>query len=167
MREGSQRIARFTVEVQRLLGGESETVALRFADGMKGGIGQPVRNVVSIAGTSHLPALGSCSVLLWSPPPRPFFHRADPSGDGASDLTDAVFILDHLFTGGRAPHCLESADVNNDGALDISDAIAHLGYLFTGGVPPAEPGPSTALCGIDPDEVGSPKDLGCGTYDQC
>jgi hypothetical protein len=98
---------------------------------------------------------------------RTVFHRGDPNGDGAADVSDAVFVIDLLFLGGGAPACLESADGDNDGSIDLSDAIGLMNFLFLAGVPPAQPGPATLPCGPDPDPPGSPKDLGCESYRAC
>jgi hypothetical protein len=126
---------------------------------------------------------GSVSLLLnRTPPPlsrdqdhdgipdecaRAVFHRGDPSGDGGTDLSDAVSLLDFLFTAGPAPGCLESADADNDGQVDLSDPIALLNFLFLAGAPPAPPGPAPLPCGPDPDSQGSPGDRGCRTYAAC
>lgn len=101
------------------------------------------------------------------PPERPLFHRGDPDESGDSDLTDAIFIFNHLFLGDEPPQCLESADVTNDGQLDLSDGIALLNWLFLGGAPPGPPGPPEEDCGTDPDVPGSAGDLGCSTYAIC
>jgi hypothetical protein len=98
---------------------------------------------------------------------RPAFHRGDPNGDGTTDISDAIAVLSHLFLGGVAPSCKESADANDDGQVDISDGIAILNFLFLGGKSLAEPGPAPAPCGQDPDEPGSAGDLGCERYEGC
>ena len=94
---------------------------------------------------------------------RRMFHRGDPSGDGSADLTDAMVILLHLFTGGAEPGCLDAADANDDGALDITDPIAILEWLFLGGPRPPPPGPPGEPCGPDP--TGST--LGCEAGQAC
>ena len=110
-----------------------------------------------------------CAITIeQSDPGENAFHRADPNLSATTDLSDAVTIFGHLFLGEpSALACLESADTNNDGAIDISDGIALLNWLFTGGPEPAAPGPSSRPCGVDPDEVGSQGDLGCGEYPAC
>lgn len=73
-------------------------------------------------------------------PPEPSpFRRGDGNADGALNLTDAVFLLDHLFRGASGPGCEESADTNADGRLDLSDAVYVLNYLFIGGEEPPAP----------------------------
>ncbi len=95
------------------------------------------------------------------------FHRGDADATGAVELTDPIFILDHLFAAGAAPPCREAEDADNDGALAITDAIQLLLYLFPGGTPPAEPGPPPAACGQDADAPGAAGDLGCDSYGRC
>lgn len=109
--------------------------------------------------TYRLPASGECEPVL--------FHRGDPDASGEMDITDAVFLLRYLFTGGASPSCLESADAQNDGQVDLSDAIFILLYLFGGKTPPAAPGPTKSSCGLDPDPQGSAADLGCVAYRGC
>lgn len=66
--------------------------------------------------------------------------RGDVNYDGAEllDISDLLYLIDFMFTGGPAPVCFEEADVNGDGAelLDISDLIYLIDYMFTGGAPP-------------------------------
>ena len=75
------------------------------------------------------------------------FVRGDPNEDGIVDMSDAVFILNHLFLGGIMPPCRPVMDVNGDGGLDLGDPIHMLTYLFQQGEPPTTPFPD---CGFDP-----------------
>jgi virginiamycin B lyase len=75
------------------------------------------------------------------------FIRGDVNADGGLDVSDPVSALLHLFAGGTAPDCLDSADVDDDGTVTLSDAVGLLGYLFTAGERPRPPFPS---CGPDP-----------------
>ncbi|MGQ9591554.1 MAG: lamin tail domain-containing protein [Planctomycetota bacterium] len=93
------------------------------------------------------PTLGSVN-LGECPDLEPKFIRGDATSDCGVDITDAIFILNYLFTGGQPPRCEDAADVNDTGALDISDGIYLLGYLFLGSDPPPYPGPT--LPGPDP-----------------
>jgi len=74
------------------------------------------------------------------------FVRGDPNEDGLVDLSDAVFLLNHMFLGGPIPPCRPVVDINRDGNLDLSDPIHLLGYLFQTGLPPSAPFPD---CGFD------------------
>ena len=88
------------------------------------------------------------------------FRRGDGNGDGEMDLSDAVFVLMHLFLGGTEPPCIDSADADDGGNLDITDAVYSLSFLFLGG--PAPPGPFLD-CGVDPTSDG----LDCGRFEPC
>jgi hypothetical protein len=74
------------------------------------------------------------------------FTRGDCNGDGERDISDAIFSLDHLFTGGSAPDCNEACNSNNSDAHDIADAIHLLGFLFQGTASPTHPFP---FCDVD------------------
>jgi hypothetical protein len=84
------------------------------------------------------------------------FVRGETNLDSLAgpDISDAIFILQWLFVGGREPLCLDAADVNDDGTVDISDGIALLSFLFAGGTMPGSPFPDA---GPDP----TPDGLGC------
>ncbi len=116
----------------------------------------PVFNIFTINRFTRLPALtGSRVEVLLGPPFPKFFLRGDADGNREVDITDAIRILNYLFTGGTPPVCMDAADVNDRGSVDISGAIAILGYLFLGAASPSVPFP---LPGPDPTE----DDLGCG-----
>jgi len=69
------------------------------------------------------------------------FIRGDTNKDDKVDLSDAVYLLNFLFKGGKPVECLDTADANDDGIADISDAIEILHVLF-GGESMAEPYPN-------------------------
>ena len=53
------------------------------------------------------------------------------------DISDLVYLIDWMFTGGPAPEVLAAADVNGSGgAIDISDLVYLVDYMFSGGPPP-------------------------------
>lgn len=98
---------------------------------------------------------------LWCAPlSAQSFKRADANASDVTDLSDAVFGLNFLFSGGATPTCLDAADTNDDGKVDISDPVALLAFLFLGGTPPAAPFPD---CGPD----STADDLGCELYMHC
>lgn len=81
-------------------------------------------------------------------PEPPEFIRGDCFQDSATNLADAITLLNHLFVPGVAvPPCLVACDFNDDGSLNIADPVYLLAYLFSGGPPPPSPFP---LCGPDP-----------------
>ncbi|MGQ9589315.1 MAG: dockerin type I repeat-containing protein [Planctomycetota bacterium] len=85
------------------------------------------------------------------------FIRGDANKDDGVDISDAVYLIGHIFLGGPVPPCKDAADVNNDTRLDISDSIFLLNYLFKGGPQPSEPFPQA---GVDPSDDGGGS-LGC------
>ncbi len=78
--------------------------------------------------------------------PPPGFVRGDTNGDLGVDLSDAIVILNHLFSGGDLG-CREAANCNSDQTLDLSDGIYLLGYLFGSGPAPGDP---FSTCGDQP-----------------
>jgi CubicO group peptidase (beta-lactamase class C family) len=71
------------------------------------------------------------SVTIVDPPAM----CGDASGDGAIDISDAVYLIAFIFTGGPAPNPI-SGDANHDGAVDISDAVYLIAFIFSGGPAP-------------------------------
>ncbi len=94
-------------------------------------------------------------------PPPTRFKRGDANADGNQNLTDAVFVLNHLFGGGDEPTCAKSADVNDSGAVDLTDPVFLLNFLFLGRLP-SPPAPF-AECGPDP----TVDDLTCESFEGC
>lgn len=84
---------------------------------------------------------------------EPEFIRGNSNGDAAVDISDAVYHLNFLFSGGTPPPCRDASDSDDSGVLDITDAIYLLAFLFQGG--PAVPAPYPDP-GVDPtaDELG-------------
>jgi PKD repeat protein len=88
------------------------------------------------------------------------WRRGDANADGNQELSDAVFIFNFLFVGGRPPSCESAADVNRDFRIDLSDGVSLLNFLFIGGAMPRDPFVS---CGTALD----PRELNCAAYDRC
>jgi len=110
--------------------------------------------------TSLVVALSLCvGPLVVAGPPACATQNGDSNGDEALDLSDAIYLLSHLFQGGSAPvlFCApagskeegcaaQNGDSNGDDALDLSDAIYLLGHLFQGG-----PAPVPVCLGVLPE----------------
>ncbi|MEK6926012.1 MAG: LamG-like jellyroll fold domain-containing protein [Nanoarchaeota archaeon] len=73
----------------------------------------------------------------------------DANSDTAVDISDAVFLIQHIFAGGPAPNPLLAGDANGDGAVDISDAVYLIQYIFAGGPEPCNPAPGYSPEGYD------------------
>jgi hypothetical protein len=95
--------------------------------------------VFASAPTPRLPNRGSTD---------PLFLRGEADGNCIINLTDAIFILNHLFSGGTAPACPDAADTDDSGLLDLADGVYLLNHLFQGGPAPKPPGLETP--GADP-----------------
>ena len=61
------------------------------------------------------------------------FRRGDANHDRRVDLSDVIYLLDHLFRGRTAPDCFDAADADDDGTLSLSDALAIISGLFGAG----------------------------------
>jgi sugar lactone lactonase YvrE len=64
----------------------------------------------------------------------------DANGDAFVDISDVVYLIAYIFSGGSAPSPLLAGDANCDSAVDISDVVYLIAYIFSGGLPPC------ALC---------------------
>jgi hypothetical protein len=77
--------------------------------------------------------------------PELWFVRGRVNGDDSVNISDAIALLDHLFSGTDGPDPLDAGDLNDDESVDISDPIYLLEVLFRGGreipLPYPEPGP--------------------------
>ena len=98
---------------------------------------------------------------LWTFTTRvPEFVRGDVNDDGSTNVTDAVNVLNFLFSGNAdSPPCDAAADINDDGTINVTDPVALLNFLFSDG---AVVPPPTDECGVDPTP-----DLTCEMFEQC
>ena len=90
------------------------------------------------------PDIGAIEFCGARRPPRPLL-RGDVDESGEIVLSDAVRILDGLFSGLTRIDCLVAADVNEDANVDLTDAIRLLDWLFLAGPPPAGSYPDCEL----------------------
>lgn len=87
----------------------------------------------------------------------PLFVRGDANADGAVDVSDALFLVNWLFSTGPPGQCNRAGDVDANGAVQgLVDTLYLLGFLFNGGAPPPVPYPG---CGSSTPFTG----LGCST----
>jgi hypothetical protein len=73
------------------------------------------------------------------------FVRGDANGDGAIDISDALRVLLHLFTGRLLVACDDHGDADDNGSLQVTDAVRILDYLFRVGDGPPPPFPDPGL----------------------
>ena len=63
----------------------------------------------------------------------------DANLDSKVALSDAVYIINYVFSGGNAPKpVLACGDYNGDARVNVSDAVANINYVFSGGNPPGD-----------------------------
>lgn len=82
----------------------------------------------------------------------PLLKRGDANGDKRLNIADPIFLLNHIFNGGKAPRCRSVANANADAYLDISDAIFILSFLFgtQGPLPPLSEAESNECMDVEP-----------------
>jgi len=107
--------------------------------------------VVVIAQGREESCRSSCTVEFASD--EQLFVRGDANFDGAVNISDAVAVLDYLFSG-IPSGCADALDADDTGVLDLSDVVTILGHLFQGGPVLRPPFPER---GRDPTE----DPLGC------
>ncbi|MFH1701584.1 MAG: dockerin type I repeat-containing protein [Candidatus Zixiibacteriota bacterium] len=62
----------------------------------------------------------------------------DANNDGRVNISDAVFLINHIFRGGPAPEPIQAGNVNCDESVNISDAVWMINHIFRGGSGPCE-----------------------------
>jgi hypothetical protein len=60
----------------------------------------------------------------------------DANGDCGVDISDVVFLIARIFSGGQAPNPPAAGDANCDNSVDISDVVYLVANIFSGGAPP-------------------------------
>jgi hypothetical protein len=64
------------------------------------------------------------------------WNCGDANCDCSRDITDAVYLISFIFSGGPAPCMPFAGDTNGDGSVDISDAVYFIAWIFSGGPEP-------------------------------
>ncbi len=68
--------------------------------------------------------------------PAPYVN-GDVDHSGSVDISDAVYLISFIFSGGPAPAPWSAAlHINGDAIVDISDVVYLIAYIFGGGPPP-------------------------------
>jgi hypothetical protein len=63
----------------------------------------------------------------------------DVNDDGIANISDALAILEYIFSGGSEPPGLDRADVDCDTILNISDVVFLVSFIFSSGPEPCDP----------------------------
>jgi hypothetical protein len=66
----------------------------------------------------------------------PNYLPGDVNFSGTISVSDVVFLINYIFSGGQAPRVLASADADCSHAISISDAVYLLRYIFAHGPSP-------------------------------
>ncbi len=74
---------------------------------------------------------------LYIVPPRPYVP-GDANGSGMITISDAVFLINFIFSGGASPDPVEAGDANCSGLITISDVVYLINYIFSGGAAPCD-----------------------------
>ena len=62
----------------------------------------------------------------------------DVQYDGKVNISDAVYLISFVFSGGPAPNPYIIGDVNCDGKSNVGDAVYLINYVFKNGSPPCD-----------------------------
>lgn len=65
-----------------------------------------------------------------------FAQCGDADNNKLMTVSDVVYLLQYIFSGGPAPNPIELGDADGDGVVLIADAIFVLQFIFSGGVSP-------------------------------
>jgi hypothetical protein len=157
--------------------GTGPVACLDFVDGLIGD-GQPVGNIVTIAGNAgdvtNFDLAQVCFDLQALSVPT--FQRGNSNSDTRLDIADPITTAQSLFgtPPGADPSCEHAADANNDGMINLTDVAATIDYLFrTGGVIPTDAtngGPVSwfPVCAPDPEDLTeTPDGLTCLDTSAC
>ncbi len=74
----------------------------------------------------------SLSITVTSPP----YICGDANQSGGVSISDAVYLIAYIFSGGPAPTPLISGDADCSGGVNISDAVYLIAHIFGGGPAP-------------------------------
>ncbi len=60
----------------------------------------------------------------------------DANSDRSIDISDAIYILNHVFSNGPAPEPVCSGNANGDNSVDVSDVVILINHVFNHGPAP-------------------------------
>jgi hypothetical protein len=58
------------------------------------------------------------------------YVQGDVNYDGIFDISDIVYTLDYIFSGGPAPVVMAAGDIDCSGLVDIGDVVVMVQYMF-------------------------------------
>ncbi len=113
-------------------------LTLDFATGIVSGIPTDTGTVTfTVSATATSGGSDSKQITMRiGPEPQAPYVPGDANYDNIVDISDVVYLLAYIFSGGPAPVLMVAGDVNADCAVDISDAVYIISYIFSGGSAP-------------------------------
>jgi hypothetical protein len=66
----------------------------------------------------------------------PVYICGNANTDATVDISDVVYLIAYIFSGGSAPNPVLAGDANCDSMVDISDVVYMIAYIFSGGAAP-------------------------------
>jgi hypothetical protein len=90
----------------------------------------------TIVANQQVPETGSIDTYTYDIEEGYYYENADANGDDQMNISDAVYIINHVFKGGPPPDPWLSADANCNLEVNISDAVVIINHVFKGGPPP-------------------------------
>ncbi len=116
---GTETVAIITTEGTAPAAGTESSGSVAYADGCRG-VGQPVRNAVTLNAQTTIPSLGSCTVTLAGAQAEICNNGADDDEDGDTDCDDS----DCVDAGNCNPEgdCGDGIDNDEDGDVDCADS---------------------------------------------
>lgn len=165
--DGTFTFLKFTVEIEVPQAGEAKEARLYFINGLQGP-GQPQNNQLETANPPLFLkpgaglTLGECRFTVQAQPSNQQ-RPGDCNQDGATDISDAICLLGHLFLGDPTRMACDDGSVhspgnstllnfNGDEDVDLSDAVSLLTWKFLGGPPHVLGEACTSIAGC-PDNV--------------
>lgn len=77
----------------------------------------------------------SVSLTVTDAPPPPFVC-GDADGNNDVSISDAVYLVNHIFAAGPPPNPWQAGDADCSGILSVSDVVYLVNYIFGGGPVP-------------------------------
>jgi hypothetical protein len=85
---------------------------------------------------STIPFSGTLTLVGSTSASSSNYNCGDANGDATVDISDVVYLIAYIFSGGSAPSPLLAGDANCDDTVDISDVVYLIAYIFSGGAAP-------------------------------
>ena len=116
--------------------GQADTIDMMFsAAALDTGI---YKSIINIYNNDPVPGnnpLALSAKLTVTPPPPPYIC-GDADGNLIVTISDAVYLIAYIFSGGPAPVPVAAGDVDCNAIVTISDAVYIIAYIFSGGPAP-------------------------------